>query len=208
MNCRRIVVIGAVLALGVGVFTGALTAWPEAGAAMPPAVTSGLEGVLSKLSLSAAQRKEFAAILTDAADGLERLEAALTANGQLLRAAELERPFDARFVNRLVARQAELMAHRRGTESRAVAEIAALLSPEQLAHFTDLRTTSKDRHRGRLGRGDQPPEHRAARSRVDASRDEGRSMRPNVDQQRPGTDRRVPKRPTVLPSLAQLVAAS
>ena len=150
-NCPRIAVIGVILALGLGLFAGGLATWPEAGAAIAPPVTSGLERTLSELSLSAAQRSEVTAILADAADDLERLEAAMTANGQQLRAAELERPFDARFVNRLVARQAELMAYRRGTESRTVAEIAALLSPEQHARFTDLRTPPKDGHRGHPG---------------------------------------------------------
>ncbi len=208
MSCPRIAVIGAILALALGLFAGALAARPEASTTMAPAVTLGLERTLSELSLSAAQQTEVAAILTDAADDLQRLEAAMTANGQRLRAAELERPFDARFVNRLVARQAELTAYRRGTESRTVAEIAALLSPEQHARFTDLRTLPKDGHRGHLNPRKQPPARPAARSRSDASPDEGRSMRPNVGRRRRGTGGRVPKRPTVPPLPAQLASAS
>jgi len=208
MNYRRIVVIGAILALGIGLFTGGLAAWPEAGAAMAPAVSTGLESTLSELSLSAAQRTEVASILVDAADRLERLEVAMTANDQRLTAAEVERPFDARFVNQLVARQAELTAHRRGTESRVVAEIAALLSPEQLAHFSDIRSRSKDNHRDPLDLRKQPAERPAARSRANVIPDEGRSMRPNEDRQRRGTERRVPKRPTVSHWSAQLASAS
>jgi hypothetical protein len=43
-------------------------------------------------------------------------------------------------VNDLVAQQAELAAYLRGTESRVVAEIAALLNPEQQRRFAALRT--------------------------------------------------------------------
>lgn len=208
MNCPRIAVVGAVFALGLGLFAGAFAAWPESGAAMTPAVASELDRTLSELSMSVAQRREVTVILADAADDLERLEEAMTLIGQRLRAAELERPFDARFVNSLVARQAELMAYRRGTESRTVAEIAALLSPEQHARFTDLRIPPKDGHRGHLDPRKQPPERAAPRSRSDAGLDEGRSMRPDVYRQRRSVGGRVPKRPRVPPSAAQLANAS
>ena len=43
-------------------------------------------------------------------------------------------------VNELVARQAELLGLLRGTESRVVAEIAALLDPAQQRRFAELRS--------------------------------------------------------------------
>ena len=70
---------------------------------------------------------------------IEGLERALAATERSLRSAELAQPFDAEYVNRLVARRAELAAHLRGTESRVVSEIAALLTPEQQRLFAELR---------------------------------------------------------------------
>ena len=125
----------------------------------------------------------------------------MTVNGQRLRAAELERPFDALLVNRLIAQQAELMAFTRGTESRAVAEIASLLSPEQHAQFAQLRTAVED------GRHDREVPA-AARGPEDARADEGRSMRPSDVPQPRGTKRRAPRPARATPWTARLASAS
>ena len=87
MSCPRIAVLGTFLALGIGALGGAFAAWPEVSAAMAPTLESGLGGTVSELSLSEAQRGQVAEILADAADRLEKLEAAMTVNGQRLRAA-------------------------------------------------------------------------------------------------------------------------
>jgi hypothetical protein len=70
---------------------------------------------------------------------VERLQRAYDALERELRVAELAYPFDAKRVNELVAKQAELAAYLRGTESRVVAEIAALLRPEQRHRLVSLR---------------------------------------------------------------------
>ena len=144
MTCPRIALVGAPVLLVLGLVVGLVVA----SAAVPAAITAtagtpGLLAMLSELELSEAQRQKAAVLVENAGDRLERLERAWANNGQHLRAAELERPFDAAFVNQLVARQAELMAYIRGTESRVVAEIGALLSAEQHTRFTHLRMPSE-----------------------------------------------------------------
>jgi Spy/CpxP family protein refolding chaperone len=99
----------------------------------PPAST------LAQLGLDQAQREQVELLGMRERRRIEGLERALAATERDLRCAELVQPFDAEYVNRLVARRAELAAHLRGTESRVVSEIAAMLTPEQQRRFLELR---------------------------------------------------------------------
>ena len=99
----------------------------------PPAST------LANLGLDEAQREQVERLGLRERHSIEGLERALAATERDLRCAELVQPFDAEYVNRLVARRAELAAHLRGTESRVVSEIAAMLTPEQQRLFLELR---------------------------------------------------------------------
>lgn len=94
---------------------------------------------LAPLGLDAKQAERIEALRSREASRVEALERALADAEDSLRRAELEIPFDAERVNELVTRQAELLALLRGTESRVVAEIAALLDPEQQRRFAELR---------------------------------------------------------------------
>src|SRR5262249_4557896 len=94
---------------------------------------------LAQLDLDRAQREQIDLLGLRERGRIERLERALAATERELRTAELAQPFDAERVNDLVARRAELAAHLRGTESRVVSEIAALLTEEQQHRFLELR---------------------------------------------------------------------
>jgi Spy/CpxP family protein refolding chaperone len=94
---------------------------------------------LAELGLDAEQAERIEALHSREAERVEALQRALADAEDSLRRAELEVPFDAERANELVARQAELVALLRGTESRVVAEIVALLHPEQQRRFAELR---------------------------------------------------------------------
>lgn len=139
MTCPRLAVIGAPVALLVGLVAGLLGA-----ASGPPASTIGTTGppeirvVLAELGLSKGQREKISGLLDEASGDVRRLAAVSRTNARRLRSAELEQPFDARFVNELIERQAVLMAYARGRESRLLAEIGPLLSSEQRRRLEDL----------------------------------------------------------------------
>ena len=148
-----VAVLGLVAALGVvrapgteaGVPRESVPATLEPRAPAPPVST------LAQLGLDTTQREQIERLGMRERRRVEGLEGALAATERNLRSAELAQPFDAEYVNRLVARRAELAAHLRGTESRVVAEIAALLTPEQQRLFLELRlagTTGAPRARG------------------------------------------------------------
>jgi Spy/CpxP family protein refolding chaperone len=122
-------------------------------AATQPGSLARLEepsAALAELGLDAEQEQRIAALRSREAGRVEALRRALAEAEDELRRAELARPFDAERVNELVGRQAELIAFLRGTESRVVAGIAALLAPEQQRRFAELRTE---------GAGSEPREH-------------------------------------------------
>lgn len=108
---------------------------PEAGA-----LERSVADPLAELELDAEQAERIDALRSREARRIEALERALADTEDSLRRAELEVPFDAVRVNELVARQAELLGLLRGTESRVVAEIAALLDPAQQRRFAELRS--------------------------------------------------------------------
>jgi len=94
---------------------------------------------LAQLGLSDAQLEQIGRLGMREHRRLEELQQAVAATERNLRWAELAQPFDAERVNRLVARRSELAAYLRGTESRMVSEIAALLTPDQQRRFAELR---------------------------------------------------------------------
>jgi Spy/CpxP family protein refolding chaperone len=96
--------------------------------------------VLAQLGLDAEQAQRIDALRSRELSRVEALQRALADAEDSLRRAELEIPFDAVHVNELVALQAELVGLLRGTESRVVAEIAAILEPEQQRRFAELRS--------------------------------------------------------------------
>lgn len=125
----------------LGVFAGFAVTRPAAPALAPGAVFLERQGAdpLAELGLDAEQAERIEALRTREGRRVEALERALADAEDSLRRAELEIPFDAERVNELVAYQAELLGLLRGTESRVVAEIAALLDPEQQRRFAELR---------------------------------------------------------------------
>jgi Spy/CpxP family protein refolding chaperone len=130
------------LALSVlGVFAGFTVTRPAAPALAPGVLLleRPAAGPLAELGLDAEQTERIEALHSREAQRVEALQRALSDAEDSLRRAELEVPFDAERVNELVARQAELVALLRGTESRVVAEIVALLDPEQQRLFAELR---------------------------------------------------------------------
>jgi hypothetical protein len=72
------------------------------------------------------QREQITRLRAREQTWLELLQRPFDASERELRVAELADSFDAKRVNELVANQAELAGYLRGTESRVVAEIAAL----------------------------------------------------------------------------------
>jgi Spy/CpxP family protein refolding chaperone len=136
------VALVAGLALSVvGVFAGFAVTGPAAPALAPGPVFLARPAAdpLAPLGLDAEQAERIEALRSREASRVEALERALADAEDSLRRAELEIPFDAERVNELDARQAELVALLRGTESRVVAEIAALLDPEQQRRLAELR---------------------------------------------------------------------
>jgi Spy/CpxP family protein refolding chaperone len=99
---------------------------------------------LAQLELSADQRARIEDLRARERAWIEGLQCALAESEGKLRAAEVQRPFDAERVNDLVSTQAELIAYLRGTESRVIAEIAALLTPDQERRFSQFRTGDDD----------------------------------------------------------------
>jgi Spy/CpxP family protein refolding chaperone len=130
------------LALSViGLFAGYAVTQPAAPARASESVflERPASELLAELGLDAEQAERIEDLRAREALRVEALERALADTEDLLRRAELEIPFDAERANELVARQAELVGLLRGTESRLVAEIAALLDPEQQRRFAALR---------------------------------------------------------------------
>src|SRR5262245_4385690 len=137
-------IAGAAAVAVVGLVTGfGVTRSSEPGTAPAAreqtAVPPTQSGVLSQLGLDDEQREKIAEVSARERERVETLERALDANEHELRLAELATPFDAERVNDLVENQAELTAYLRGTESRVMSEIAALLTPEQRQRFAALR---------------------------------------------------------------------
>jgi len=128
------------LALSVlGVFAGFTVTRPPALAPGALVLERQAADPLAELGLDAEQAERIEALHSREAQRVEALQRALADAEDSLRRAELQVPFDAERVNELVARQAELVALLRGTESRVVAEIVALLHPEQQRRFAELR---------------------------------------------------------------------
>jgi Spy/CpxP family protein refolding chaperone len=140
MTTPLAVVAGFALSV-LGLFAGFTMTAPVAPELAP--ATGSLEqpaaDPLAELGLDAEQAERIEALHSREAQRVEALQRALADAEDSLRRAELEVPFDAERVNELVARQAELVALLRGTESRVVAEIVALLHPEQQRRFAELR---------------------------------------------------------------------
>jgi Spy/CpxP family protein refolding chaperone len=113
------------------------------GAAVAVQQPQSQAGVLAQLGLDEMQREQIARLRAREQTRIELLQRALDASERELRLAELAHPFDAKRVNELVANQAELAAYLRGTESRVIAEIAALLTPEQRHRFLSLRANGE-----------------------------------------------------------------
>ena len=108
------------------------------------------DSAAGELALSEAQRQRIVELREREARRVLGLQHALLATELELRRAELASPFDAERVNALIAQAAELSGFLRGTESRLVSDIAALLSEQQRRAFAEMRTTA-------------PPEPRAVR---------------------------------------------
>jgi Spy/CpxP family protein refolding chaperone len=128
----------------LGLFAGFAVTHPAAPALGPAPDALEQPGaepqVLAQLGLDAAQAEQIDALRARETRRVEALQRALADAEDSLRRAELEIPFDAVRVNELVALQAELVGLLRGTESRVVAEIAAILEPEQQRRFAELRS--------------------------------------------------------------------
>jgi Spy/CpxP family protein refolding chaperone len=99
---------------------------------------------LAQLGLSETQRDQIGRLEERERRRIDAIERTLAKTEQELRRAELVQPFDAERVGELVARRAELAAYLRGTESRIVAEIAGLLTPDQQRRLWELRVGSAD----------------------------------------------------------------
>jgi Spy/CpxP family protein refolding chaperone len=111
----------------------------SAPATIQPRSPTPRASTLAQLGLDEEQREQIHRLGLRERSHIEELERALAATERNLRSAELIQPFDAEYVNRLVVRRAELAARLRGTESRVVSEIAAMLTPEQQRRFLELR---------------------------------------------------------------------
>jgi Spy/CpxP family protein refolding chaperone len=153
-----LVVLGLVAALGVAWAPATEAGAPRrsAPASVEPRSPAPPASTLARLGLDEAQREQIESLGMRERRRIEGLERAVAATERDLRCAELAQPFDAEYVNRLVARRAELAAHLRGTESRVVSEIAALLTPEQQRIFLELRiagATAAPRARAARGAG-------------------------------------------------------
>jgi hypothetical protein len=95
---------------------------------------------LARLELSPGQQAQIDDLRGRERAWVEELHCALARSERDLRSAELEQPFDVERVNELVSVQAEVIAYLRGTESRLIAEISRLLTPDQERRFAELRT--------------------------------------------------------------------
>ena len=115
-----------------------------------PAAPTPNDSAENELALSEVQRQRIAELREREGRRVLALQHALVLTELELRRAELASPFDAERVNALIAQAAELSAFLRGTESRLVSEIAALLTEQQRRAFAEMRTAA-------------PPEPRAAR---------------------------------------------
>jgi len=137
MTCSRLAMMGVLIVVVVGLVGGVLGATSErhaTAATGPPE----LGFVIAELDLSDFQGRRISELLDDAMLDVRQLRELSRINARRLRAVELDHPFDPRFVNQLVERQAVLMAHARGRESRLFAEIGELLSPEQRRRLREL----------------------------------------------------------------------
>jgi Spy/CpxP family protein refolding chaperone len=148
MTTSRIVVVAALAAV-LGLVAAlrierdlakeAVAPQPYTPAPIQPRSSAPKASALAQLGLDERQREQIDRLGVRERRSIEELERALAATERNLRTAELAQPFDAEYVNQLVAQRAELAAHLRGTESRVVSEIAAMLTPEQQRHFLELR---------------------------------------------------------------------
>ena len=114
----------------------AASAWTGAGRA---AGVAEPVGILGRLELSPEQHDRIEQLRERERVWLGDLRCALERSERELRSAEMERPFDAERVNRLISGEAELIAYLRGAESRIVADIALLLTRDQQRRFWELR---------------------------------------------------------------------
>jgi Spy/CpxP family protein refolding chaperone len=137
-----IALVGGLSLSLLGLFAGVAVTQPPAPALAPGALEQpGADPeVLAQLGLDASQTERIDTLRAREMRRVEALQRALADAEDSLRRAELEVPFDAVHVNELVALQAELVGLLRGTESRVVAEIAAILEPEQQRRFAQLRS--------------------------------------------------------------------
>jgi Spy/CpxP family protein refolding chaperone len=129
---RRVWVL-ALLGLVGGIAASTWTGGGPAGAAPEPV------GILGRLELSPKQQDRIEQLRERESGWLRDLRCALVRSERELRSAEMQQPFDAKRVNRLVSGQAELIAYLRGAESRIVGDIARLLTPDQQRRFWELR---------------------------------------------------------------------
>jgi Spy/CpxP family protein refolding chaperone len=158
--------VGALAFSLLALFAGVTTTRPaapfvRASAAFPEPRDAERE-LLAALDLDAEQRQRIEALRERERGRVDALQRALDRTEGELRRSELARPFDAERVNELVARQAELVAYLRGTESRVVSEIAALLGPAQQRRFAELRGAGATR----LPRKPELPEAEKPEERV------------------------------------------
>jgi Spy/CpxP family protein refolding chaperone len=145
VEIRRLGTCGvALLAIGLSI---AVSQWPaNVRDTAPVCATRETElealpdrGELERLDLDAAQRTQIERLRARAQRRVAAIAAVLGATELELRRQEVAVPFNARRVNALVVRQAQLIAHLRRTQSRVVGQIAQLLTAEQQRRFAALR---------------------------------------------------------------------
>lgn len=105
-------------------------------------VVPGSTNVLGLLDLAHDQWERIEQVRERERAWLEQLRCALERSERDLRSAETELPFDAKRINDLVVSEAELIAYLRGTESRMIAAIARLMTPDQKRRFSEIRGDS------------------------------------------------------------------
>lgn len=136
-ECRWTWGLVAAAVLGIAAGAGAALQLEPRGSRMPDAGRAA--DWVAELALDARQLEALERLRSSERPGIERLRLALAHIEARLRHVELEQPFDAGRVNELVSEQAEVLAYLRGSESRIVAQIADLLTPDQGRRFEKLR---------------------------------------------------------------------